>query len=317
MTPWLVNSVSALNKVDWNVAPIHVLVGGNKLDRGFTVEGLTVTYMNRPTSVQIDTLEQRSRAFGYRKDQLPYCQFFATQRTIKVLRDIVYTEYDLRARLRDYVDRDQSIDEWAHEVGLLLPSGTKPTRDAVVQALSRTSTGWHSLRRPSLDIEERTKNRGLVAATGLFEAAHANYGRLNFRTVQMPLEQVIETLLEPWHLVGYSPEWRRDDILEVLRRNPRQDAEVPLILMEGEGGEARVRKWEDEIGFINLFQGRDLTNAPNQPFYPGDRAIPQTEEQPDDVVVQIHRVVRRGHEADGELLTPAVHLGERSIVRRV
>ena len=28
--------------------PVHILIGGNKLDRGFTVEGLTVTYMNRP-----------------------------------------------------------------------------------------------------------------------------------------------------------------------------------------------------------------------------------------------------------------------------
>ena len=65
---------------------MHLLVGGNKLDRGFTVEGLTVTYLNRPTSPQIDTREQRARAFGYRQDLLPYCQFFATPRTLRVLR---------------------------------------------------------------------------------------------------------------------------------------------------------------------------------------------------------------------------------------
>ena len=99
-TLWLVNSASDVNKVDWRVAPVHVLVGGNKLDRGFTVEGLTVTYMNRPPSEQLDTLEQRARAFGYRGDLLPYCQFFATPRTLKVLREIVDTEYDLRAKLR-------------------------------------------------------------------------------------------------------------------------------------------------------------------------------------------------------------------------
>ena len=58
-TCWLVNSESALKSIEWNVTPVHILIGGNKLDRGFTVEGLTVTYMNRPTSPQIDTLEQR------------------------------------------------------------------------------------------------------------------------------------------------------------------------------------------------------------------------------------------------------------------
>jgi hypothetical protein len=46
---------------------------------------LTVTYMNRKPSEQIDTLEQRARAFGYRGDQLSYCQFFASHRTVKIL----------------------------------------------------------------------------------------------------------------------------------------------------------------------------------------------------------------------------------------
>ena len=59
--------------------------------------------MNRPASEQLDTLEQRARAFGYRGDLLPYCQFFATPRTLKVLREIVDTEYDLRAQMRDWL----------------------------------------------------------------------------------------------------------------------------------------------------------------------------------------------------------------------
>ena len=132
---WLVNSTSALNKVEWNVTPVHILIGGNKLDRGFTVEGLTVTYMNRPPSGQVDTLEQRARAFGYRRDQLPYCQFFATKRTIRSLRDIVFTEYDLRAQLQDHVDNGGTVHSWAREIGLLLPEGMKPTREAVVSQL--------------------------------------------------------------------------------------------------------------------------------------------------------------------------------------
>ena len=61
-TLWLVNSASDVKKIDWTVAPIHILVGGDKLDRGFTVEGLTVSYMNRPASPQVDTLEQRARS---------------------------------------------------------------------------------------------------------------------------------------------------------------------------------------------------------------------------------------------------------------
>ncbi|MEV6002249.1 Z1 domain-containing protein [Streptomyces griseomycini] len=43
-----------------------ILVGGTKLSRGFTVEGLTVTYYRRTTQ-QADTLMQMGRWFGFRR----------------------------------------------------------------------------------------------------------------------------------------------------------------------------------------------------------------------------------------------------------
>lgn len=314
-TLWLVNSTSALNKVDWNVAPIHVLVGGNKLDRGYTVEGLTVTYMNRPPSTQVDTLEQRARAFGYRRDQLPYCQFFGSKRTVRSLRDIVFTEYDLRARLRDHVDAGGSVHSWAREVGLLLPQGMKPTREAVVRALSASGEGWHSIRLPRLTDDSLAANRALVNSIGLPEAAFVDYGRLAFRTVELPLREAIAALVSPWSVDEYGPSWRHLDVVEALERHPEQDGLVPVIFMEEAGG-ARVRKWEGSTGFINLFQGRDNVGSGIGPSYPGDRFIGGIESDPDQVVVQVHRVVRRDQH-DPELLTLAVHLGSRKIVRKV
>lgn len=49
-----------------NVAPAFIVVGGNTLSRGLTLEGLTTTYFLRKTS-QADTLMQMGRWFGYRK----------------------------------------------------------------------------------------------------------------------------------------------------------------------------------------------------------------------------------------------------------
>lgn len=314
-TLWLVNSTSALNKVDWTVAPLHILVGGNKLDRGYTVEGLTVTYMNRPTTTQVDTLEQRARAFGYRRDQLPYCQFFASKRTVKALRDIVYTEYDLRAQLQDHVESGGTVHSWAQEVGLLLPDGMKPTRAAVVQALSSALSGWHSLRRPVLDAEELAHNAKLVAETGLMTAAPVDYGRLSHRTLYLPLGEAVSSLIEPWSVESYSPSWRHADIVQALRRHPNQQALVPLVLLE-EKGQPRLRRWDDAVGFVNLFQGRDNASGPAGGSYPGDRAIPDVEANPDDVVIQVHHVARRDV-PQAPLLTLAVYLGSRPIVRKI
>jgi len=312
-TTWLVNSESAIKAIQWNASPVHVLVGGNKLDRGFTVEGLTVTYMNRPPSVQVDTLEQRARAFGYRGELLPYCQFFATPRTLKVLRETVFTEYDLRARLRDVLDEGGTVDQWAREVGLLLPNGTQPTRPAVIGALNRFNTGgdgWHSMRQPSMDPADREANAELVASTGLLEATRRDFGRLAFRTLDLPLHAALDHLLRPWRLVSYSAGWRHDDIVDHLSRLDGE-IRVPVLLMDDQHGGPRTRKW-DELGFVNLFQGRDGTAQPDR--YLGDRATPLVEgRQP--VAIQVHYVVPRLVGAE-PVYTLAIRLSDMHTARK-
>ena len=64
-------------QVDWKNAYPWILVGGQAMDRGFTVEGLTVTYMPRDMGVgNADTIEQRARFFGYKRRYLGYCRVF-------------------------------------------------------------------------------------------------------------------------------------------------------------------------------------------------------------------------------------------------
>jgi hypothetical protein len=320
-TLWLVNSASDVNKVDWKVAPVHVLVGGNKLDRGFTVEGLTVTYMNRPPSVQIDTLEQRARAFGYRSDLLPYCQFFATPRTLKVLRETVDTEYDLRANLRDWLGEGHDVSTWAQHVGLLLPEGTRPSRQAVLSALSQFNDRptWHQLRRPSLAPVDVESNAALVEKLGLANADPQEYGRLRHPTLRAPLADVVDTLLRPWAGVGpgTSPGWRHEDLIGLLSRLPAQDRLVPVIFMQHPDGGPRKREWDAELGFVNLLQGPDPVRRSGQPWYPGDRAVGGVVEDPGAVVVQLHFVESTQPGLVPPVFTLAVHAGNRGVTRKV
>jgi hypothetical protein len=320
-TLWLVNSTSDINKIDWRVAPVHILIGGNKLDRGFTVEGLTVTYMNRPASEQLDTLEQRARAFGYRADLLPYCQFFATPRTLKVLREIVDTEYDLRANLQDWIGAGNEVSTWAGEIGLLLPEGTRPTRQVVLTTLARFNDrpGWHQLRRPSRDDIDVAGNSDLVRDLGLLGADAHDYGRLSHPTLMVPLREVVADLLLPWHGVGVgtSPGWRHDELVDLLSRLPDQDTEIPVLLMQHPDGGPRSRDWDSELGFVNLLQGPDLGLPAGRSWYPGDRAIGGVATNPEQVVVQVHRVKSTQVGVVPELFTLAVHAGRRQVVRKV
>jgi hypothetical protein len=317
LTLWLVNSASDVKKINWTDAPFHMLIGGNKLDRGFTVEGLTVTYMNRPASIQIDTLEQRARAFGYRTNLIPYCQFFATAKTIKTLTDIVHTEDDLRVSLRDYLEQGKTVRMWADEIGLLLPAGTIATRKSVTPGLNYFNPDgvWQSLRRPSLLSASITQNSGSVSSA-FAGADYVQFGRLKFKSRPMSMDDAFQ-FLENWKFDEASPMWRHKEITDFVRRYPHKDASIRMVLMESpdEPGKPRVRSWADDTGFVNLFQGQDLDFATNPSGYPGDREIWNTSWAEKDLILQVHRVTRRGFD-DQDLFTLAIKLQGHAIARR-
>lgn len=97
------------NEVNWKRCSHHVLVGGQKLDRGFTVKNLIVTYMPRTTKSKsnADTIEQRCRFFGYKKDYIEACKVYLPYESINEFEE--YVEYE--KHLRDYL-KDYSIDEF-------------------------------------------------------------------------------------------------------------------------------------------------------------------------------------------------------------
>ena len=317
---WLLNSTNDVKKISWNYSPFHILVGGNKLDRGFTVEGLTISYMNRKASEQVDTTEQRARAYGYRSQYLPYCQIHAGARTIRLLRGIVHTEDDLRASLRDALDDGKQVGQWAESIGLDLPAGTLPSRKNVLPALKNFNSNgnWHVLRNPLTSPEEIKFNEGLLRDVNLFEAPFHHWGRLQHRVLYLSISSLISDLLIKWKVNDESPSWRHDSILDFLIRHPRQNDPVPVILLtKDDTSLPRERKWVTDSGFVNLFQGRDLsTQRVNR--YEGDSKVGPNLVRHDGIVLQVHYVKRRNEielvpEPNLPLHTLAINLGDRQI----
>ena len=60
----------------------YIAIGGNRLSRGFTLEGLTINYFIRNTNFS-DTLLQMGRWFGYRPGYLDCCKLFTTTDAIE------------------------------------------------------------------------------------------------------------------------------------------------------------------------------------------------------------------------------------------
>ena len=94
-----------------------IAVGGSKLSRGITVEGLCISYFTRwvpnPTD---DTILQISRWFGYRGEELAFCRLFVTAEMYEGLCEIHENDRDLRAQLAHLMRQEKT----PREAGLVL-----------------------------------------------------------------------------------------------------------------------------------------------------------------------------------------------------
>lgn len=122
---YLVNTdIDAETEIDWDRYAMHILVGAEMLNRGFTVEKLTTTYMPRYTigATNADTIQQRCRFFGYKEDYVKSCRVFLPEISIENYMDYINHEEELRSTLA-------SCDTLAAaERKILLSPKLKPTR---------------------------------------------------------------------------------------------------------------------------------------------------------------------------------------------
>lgn len=94
----------------------RILVGGTKLSRGFTVEGLTVTYYRR-RAMQADSLMQMGRWFGYRNGYQDLVRLFIARNVVgprgktfdlyEAFQAIVEDEEEFRAQLQTFSELDE------------------------------------------------------------------------------------------------------------------------------------------------------------------------------------------------------------------
>ncbi|MDQ0253361.1 hypothetical protein J2S74_000733 [Evansella vedderi] len=93
------NSKDVLEYGEYKETGLNVIaIGGDKLSRGLTLEGLTVSYYLR-ASKMYDTLMQMGRWFGYRQGFLDLCRIYTTKEIKRWFRHIAEATEELRGQL--------------------------------------------------------------------------------------------------------------------------------------------------------------------------------------------------------------------------
>lgn len=268
------------SEIDWNNGAEHVLVGGEKLNRGFTVEGLMVTYMPRDAGDwNADTIQQRARFFGYKQRYLSLCRLYLHPDVIHAFRAYVRHEEDIRSQLAEH--RGKPLREWRR--AFFLDAKMRPTRRNVLADpyfRVKSDKPWFVQEQPHNDVEAIARNRTLVAKLHKAASFRSEEGFFKHLVAEMDLVSLFRDYLLSYETrAGDLPGWYGQLVIlrDVLETAP--DAKASLVLMDG----PRKRTVSDN-GEVKLHQGR--SSAIEVDKYPGDAHMADKSL----VTIQIHRL---------------------------
>lgn len=199
-----------------------VAVGGDKLSRGLTLEGLSVSYFLRATQMY-DTLMQMGRWFGYRPGFLDLCRLFTTEDLRRWYRHIALAEVELRRefdrmKAAGLTPRRYGLRIREHPGGLLVTAMNKMSyaqtlRLSYAGQLVQTANFETALE--VIRSNERIVDRFLNELGG--QAAAKNTGGAwlwqNVKAVQL-----VDGLLRDFSVASESWRFQKPEMMEFIRR---------------------------------------------------------------------------------------------------
>lgn len=260
-----------------------IFVGGNVLQRGFALSGLTVTWMPRNAGGgQVDVLLQRGRFFGYRGDYLRYCRVY-------LRRDVFEDHYsrfaahedELWRSLGEHLANGERLETWSRNFWL------DPNN-----SLCRRSSQWYRTRQSPDYVSPRILPREDLAPE--IVQAEANFERVaNLQAEWHPIQSSdnatvsqkhefalvglaeVDKFLEDFTFFGEDVAYgalMRDTVAMALRQDPQG---VALVVKMRPDADSRrgANTIADGRGISrkqvsNLAQGASARHN-----YPGDRKV--------------------------------------------
>jgi hypothetical protein len=214
----------------------YLVIGGNVLARGLTLEGLSVSYFLRSSS-QYDTLMQMGRWFGYRPGFEDLPRVWVEDKVRDAFYDLATVEAEIRQDIRRYAEEEITPEQFGVRIrkipGMAITAPAK-MRNAVPVEIGYSGTHVQTFRFRRNDLDWLMANWS--AAAQFLEAAAGRHAGSNvFRGVTVDL--VLKFLGE------YKPHESHRNLAprflnEFVRRNAAVGsrlAEWSVVVVEGDG----------------------------------------------------------------------------------
>ena len=277
-------------KVKWGNHPSHIIIGAEMLNRGFTIEGLMVSYMprNSKSKSQADTIEQRCRFFGYKGKYLNSCRVFLPKESINEYVQYVKHEEQFRHHLTKESLR-------SYEQTMVLDPILNPVKNNILSPdlVKSKMKGFHQLNalqsiQGNINEIEKFLKKQKFTNCKTYKTDYQNH-----RYVKVDIKTFIQFLLD-FTLGNFPDTMRKTATIQYLRyqADVNKLKHAYIFEMGYKSSESRKRYLQIEgenIVLNNIFSGEDLKaerekNPKN--YYPGDKAF----KFDDSICIQIHKI---------------------------
>lgn len=232
-----------------------IAVGGDKLSRGLTLEGLATSYFYRSTSMY-DTLMQMGRWFGYRDGFADLCRIYLTPMTESYFAHISNAVEELREELKEMEVANMTPKEFGLKVrthpGSLLITARNKMRSSKT-LLHRADLSGRLIETYVVDLkpEHRTNNLNLFneIVDTLQKIQRARYGEAqnwNYVWKQIPAE-IIEEFVNKFENHPRAQMTQTKPVLSYLKKASKYFPEWDVVLISSKNSAAKFSVGDGEL----------------------------------------------------------------------
>jgi hypothetical protein len=269
---------------DWSKASSHILIGADMLNRGFTVEGLAVTYMPRNTASKsnADTIQQRCRFFGYKRSFLESCRVYLPVDSILEYKEYVDHEEIMRRKLKTNSLRDL-------QQFMVLGDLLNPTRNNILSAdiIRQKLSGWRQMNALEHIPENTNYIENFISMHEFDDCQDYETDSRNHKVLQLSINEIIE-FLKGFKVAGMPDALRKSSTIQYLcflaDKEKIDHAYIyQMAYNVTEGRKRELKDRHDRLLINNIFMGPSNDGGAT---YPGDKGI----RMEDSLSIQIHKV---------------------------
>lgn len=272
----------------------NIFVGGNLVERGITIKGLSVTYITRRAKGKsnVDNTEQRARWFGYKAKYLDVCRVFTTKDIKDDFTSILEHDEDMWASIERAQDRGIPFKDMPRIFTLARSAFLQLTRRNVARTEQYELSEWKPQKlfnfseydaefNKQIVMKYRNDNKDLVITE--------KYNPVQIHAIirnQSYFDLCEKVLFDLKYADGEILNKEYFELLYEALRKLKLNPKIDIVWVRDK--EHSIRKINEDGTIQQLFQGRN-PNTSSSSYYEGDRSL--ADKEPDHLQVQIHYIM--------------------------